>query len=527
MTASSPLVARGSRTGGESYNVFLTLQRSARRYPTKVAVVDSDGRRYSYAQLEEDARKVSAAFAAKGIAPGDKVGVVLPNSYAFVVVLYGLAHAGIVLIPLNPAYTRDELGYVLSDAGVSAVVTSDGSTVLGMDLGGHDSGVPTVRHVILADDLLRSQADVSAAAAAAVPEGTPHSILYTSGTTGRPKGAMISHRSRMVNGASCVIGYGFTEEDSLWIPIPLFHSGGMFLGLMSCIAAGAAVVLSRGADPEIAVRLLSAGEINAMIVVPTIVYRLLAHEGWRAAADGTLRRIIVGGAAMPADTANRLLRALPDIRCYGAYGSTEAPQLTVLDPAEFRSDPTRTGRPLPYVEVRVVDGDGIDVGPGSVGEIVTRGPHLFDGYLGRPELDVRSDDGWYRLGDLATLHADGTFSIVGRTTEMIVSGGFNVYAREVEEVLYTHPAISEVAVIGLPDAEWGEVVAAAVVPAEPSAISRHEVIQHAKAHLAGYKTPREVFIVDQLPHTPVGKIRKSGLSAQFAALRAGDADTGE
>jgi fatty-acyl-CoA synthase len=351
----------------------------------------------------------------------------------------------------------------------------------------------------------------------AVGDGATHAIMFTSGTTGRVKGAILSHRTRVANTLAGQIGYAITSQTRANVPAPLFHSGGMILGLINVLSAGGTLLIPKDGSVDSAVDAFVSHGANLLLTVPTLVFRMVEHPVFSKIAHDMPFGIIHGAAPMPRAVVERLLNGFPRCRPFHGYGSTEACQLTVLGPDEYRRFPSATGRALPGVDVRVVDELACCVPPGVVGEIVTAGAHVFDGYLNAPEQTAEAlHDGLHWTGDLATMDERGILTVVGRRKDMIITGGFNVYAREVEDVLQTHPAVMEAAVFGVPDMEWGEAVAAAIIVKPGMNLTFDEVIGRCKEHLASYKKPKHVWFVGEFPRNTLGKIQKSKLVATFA-----------
>jgi acyl-CoA synthetase (AMP-forming)/AMP-acid ligase II len=501
------------------------LTRSAAQWDQKDAIVAPDVT-LSYVALETSSRRFARVLLARGVGVGSRIGVILPSSADLVISLFAIARTGATLVPINPGFTDPELTHILKDAAVSVLICRKSHTDRAHAL---RAAVPSLREVIEIDSFSQLMALIEGMSAA--PLNAPvfsdatHSILYTSGTTGRPKGAMLSHRSRVFNSLPCVIGYEIGPATRMHCPVPLFHSGGMVIGIMSGITAGATVIVGYDAGPDTTAHLMARHGANCLLSVPTIIRRLLDSAAFNEIAAGRSFSLIHGGAGMPSALAQRMFETWPGCRPIHAYGATEAPQLTALSPEEYRSHLSATGRPLPGLAVEVCDASGNAVPPGTLGEIVTSGPHLFDGYLNDAEGTAKVlRDGQFWTGDLATVDEAGIITISGRSADLIISGGFNVYAREVEEALYTHPQVQHAAVFGLPDEEWGETVAAAIILRPEATLTEDEVIRFCRTRLASYKKPKRVWFVDELPLTPVGKVQKFKLAERFAAR---PADGGE
>jgi long-chain acyl-CoA synthetase len=489
------------------------LDRSVQLWPDKVAVVSGEVT-LTYTVLQALSCQFARRLLSMGVAKGHRVALILPNSVQFVVGFFAIARIGAILVPLNPAYTDEELSGILQDAGVRDVFCVPGHRDR---LEALRAGLPelkSVTPVASLDDL----ADLCAGHSAngldvPIEEAATHAIMFTSGTTGRVKGAILSHRTRVANTLAGQIGYEITSQTRANVPSPMFHSGGMILGLINVLSAGGTLLIPRDGSVDAAVDAFAEQGANLLLTVPTLVFRMVEHPVFSRVARDLPFSIIHGAAPMPRSVVDRLLDGFPQCRPFHGYGSTEACQLTVLGPDEYRRFPAATGRALPGVDVRVVDEQGRDVAPGTVGEIVTAGSHVFDGYLNAPEQTAEAlHDGLHWTGDLATMDERGIITVVGRRKDMIISGGFNIYAREVENVLQSHPAVQEAAVFGVPDMEWGETVAAALILKPDVNFSAEEVVAHCRDHLASYKKPKYVYFLADFPRNTLGKIQKSKLA---------------
>ena len=495
------------------------LARSAVEQPAKEAVLDKRGS-LTYGGLDALASRFARYLQSRSIGEGDRIALLLPKCIEFVAAFFAISRAGAVLVPLNPGYTDPEFGHALEDSGARMVI---GRARLTERIEAMREDLPKLDHVLAIEDGQSMQDLAAGFSASALNSGIdwnePHCILYTSGTTGRPKGAVLSHRTRIFNTLSGQIGYQTTRLTRASCPAPLFHSGGMILGLVNVLAAGGTLLLPGDSSVDGAIHALTRQDANLILSVPTVIHRMIQSDDFHRAAAGRSFAVIHGAAPMAESDVERMLAELPGCRPFHGYGSTEATQLTVLAPEEYQKFPRATGRALPGIDLRVVDANGHQVEPGEVGEVVTAGPHVFDGYLNDPEKTSEAvHDGLHWTGDLATMDERGLISVVGRRTDMIISGGFNVYSSEVEQVLQAHPAIDEAAVFGLPDAEWGERVVAAVILKSGMTCSADDLVQTCRRSLISYKLPRHVFFVESLPRTPVGKVQKHKLAEKFAEV---------
>lgn len=489
------------------------LDRSIQLWPDKVAVVAGEVT-LTYAALQTLSCRFARLLQSMGVAKGQRVALILPNSAQFIVCFFAIARIGAILVPLNPAYTDDELSGILQDAGVRDVfcVPTHRDRLEALRRGLPELG--SVTPLASLDELHALCAGQSADwFEVAIEDTATHAIMFTSGTTGRVKGAILSHRTRVANTLAGQIGYEINPQTRANVPSPLFHSGGMILGLINVLAAGGTLLIPKDGSVDAAVDAFVEQGANLLLTVPTLVFRMVEHPIFSRVARDLPFAIIHGAAPMPRVVVERLLDGFPQCRPFHGYGSTEACQLTVLGPDEYRRFPTATGRALPGVDVRVVDERGQDVAPGTVGEIVTAGPHVFDGYLNAAEQTAEAlHGGLHWTGDIATMDDCGIITVVGRRKDMIISGGFNIYAREVENVLQAHPAVQEAAVFGVADIEWGESVAAALIVKPGMNVSTDEVVAHCRDRLASYKKPKHVYFVTEFPRNTLGKIRKKDLA---------------
>ena len=439
--------------------------------------------------LGEGTAGAAGSLAGLGVQPGDRVLWSCTSSPASIVALLGALRLGSVVVPVNPAATRSELTYILGDVGASAAIVDRpewSEWVAGVDprtivrtpgelcAGGHGEAGPVL--------------DAAGPEAAAL-------IVYTSGTTGEPKGAVHTHRSLLAGARSLQAAWGWRPEDRLILSLPLFHVHGLCAGLFGTLCAGGSAIVFDRFSPEAVVRAVP--QATMFFGVPTMYHRLA--ESGRAAELAALRLCVAGSAPLPADLWRRFAREW-GVSVLERYGMSET-LLTLSNPLVGERRPGAVGLPLPGVEAKVAapDADGI-------GELMVRGPSLCRGYWNRPEASAAMwVDGWFATGDLASLSDDGYFSIRGRRTELIITGGHNVYPAEVEAVLLRHPSVAEVAVAGVPSAEWGESVTAFVVghggPPDVAALAAL-----ATDELSSYKRPREFRVVDALPRNALGKV---------------------
>nr|WP_202538764.1 long-chain fatty acid--CoA ligase [Streptomyces sp. SID8379] len=464
-----------------------------------------------YRTLDEHSARVAAWLAAEGVVPGDRVAIMLPNVPHFAVVYYGALRAGAVVVPMNPLLKSGEIGYSAGDCGARTILTSGPSLPearaaaeqLGItctDVTGQDFATALSRVEPSAGIVERTDDD-------------PAVILYTSGTTGRPKGAVLTHGNLRSNTETVSGLLGITGDDTVFGGLPFFHVFGQTCGLNAAVLTGACVTLLPRFDAAKALDILTRDRVTVMEGVPTMFVALLAAAD---AAGGTgaeaVRVAATGGSAMPVDVLHRFEAAFGCPVVEG-YGLSETSPVVTLGAVDGVRKPGSIGIPVEGVEVRLIDDDGKEVAQGEVGEIAVLGPNVMRGYWNRPEADAAAfTDGWFRTGDLARRDEDGHHFIVDRKKDLIIRGGYNVYPREIEEVLYTHPAVAEAAVIGVPHDLHGEEVRA-VLALKPGATATPEDLHdYVKTRVAPYKYPRTIRLVDALPKGPTGKILKRELS---------------
>jgi long-chain acyl-CoA synthetase len=514
-------------------NLSALLEDSARKHPDRDAVVLGD-LRMTYAQIDGLANQVANLLVARGLQPGDKVALSCPNLPYFPIVYYGILKAGAVVVPLNVLLKGREIAYHLADSDAKAYFCFEGTPELPMAAEGHAGFQDTdgCEHffVITAQLGARSPIDgvetlvdgisghPQAFSSVQTTETDTAVILYTSGTTGQPKGAELTHTNLVLNAleSNRMLGVDPTGETHL-LTLPLFHSFGSTVQMNAGFASGSTLVLVPRFDPHAVVGLLQKETISFFAGVPTMFWGLLgALEGDvdvdRIAANMTIA--VSGGASLPVEII-REFKSRFHIDIFEGYGLSETSPVATFNQKDRPPKPGSIGYPIWGVEVKLVDADWNEVGvgdPDAVGEIAIRGHNVMKGYYNRPDATAAvMNDGWFRTGDLARRDEDGYYYIVDRAKDMIIRGGFNVYPREVEEVLLTHPAVSLVAVVGMPHESHGEEVKAYVIKAPGATVTEDELVAWARENMASYKYPRVVEFRDSLPMTATGKILKREL----------------
>jgi len=495
----------------------------AARDGERCAVVDGE-RRLSYRELHDRIQRCAAVLAAAGVERGDRVALVLGNRSAYLEVVFAAAALGAIAVPLNARLTAHEIRQLLEDCTPRVLVT-DAEHADTATLASRQGAIPPVATLRCGDD----PDAYEAALAAATPLGDqrPHDpedamiLMYTSGTTGRPKGALLPIRKTVANCRNAEGFFGLTPADRVLVMLPLFHSFGLAILSIPALHAGATVILHRRFDPEAVWRTVSDERISFFGGVPTMFRRLLdTLDAARAAGCDTrsLRFLFTAGSAIPVE----LIRAFErrGLVLKQGYGQTETSILCCLDARDAIRKAGSVGRPVPNIDLRVVELAGIegdpetwkDVRVGETGEIVVRGPITMLGYWRRPEATAATLRGeWLRTHDLATRDVEGFVTLVGRGSDMYISGGENVYPAEIEAVFEEHPTVAEIAVVGVPDERWGEVGRAYVVPAAGATLDPAALLAWAGERLAAFKLPREFVRVDSLPRTETGKLQKHRL----------------
>ncbi|WP_448627192.1 long-chain-fatty-acid--CoA ligase [Geodermatophilus sp. URMC 64] len=485
--------------GNLAQNLLDTAEREAGRPALRM-----DDAVLTYAQFRDAALRVAAFLQQRGVEPGDRVGMVLPNVLSFPVLFYGAQLAGAAVVPMNPLLKAREVEYYLRDSGARIVLAADQVAGPATEAAG-TVGIEAVA----VDPALPEQAMAAEGLATPVDraDDDPAVILYTSGTTGPPKGAELTHaglHSNALTTQETLLEAG--PDDVIMGCLPLFHVFGLTCALNAGVIAGSLLTLIPRFDGGKALSVIGRDRVTVFEGVPTMFSAML-HAPDRDQADvSSLRVCVSGGSAMPVEVMRSFEETFGCIVLEG-YGLSETSPVASFNHPHAERKPGSIGTPIRGVEMRLVDDEGRDVTGGEVGEIAIRGENVMKGYWGKPEETAKAiPDGWFRTGDLARTDDDGYFFIVDRKKEMIIRGGYNVYPREIEEALYEHPAVAEVACIGIAHPELGEEVAAAVALKPGASADPAELREWAKARVAAYKYPRHVWLVDALPKGPTGKI---------------------
>lgn len=504
------------------------LQRSRGRYPDKIALRFEE-EALTYERLDIIVNQAAQAFLAKGLQKGERAAVLSRNSMDFAILNFALAKAGLVMVPINYMLNIDDIAYILSHADVSACFVSP-------------------EYLELADQAMQkagcSPRLCSIISHPALPQGKwlpfreliqPYQpeepeielddddvvqILYTSGTESKPKGVMLTHKNLIAEYVSTIIGGDMKEDDVAVHALPLFHCAQLHCFLGPYIYLGGSGIILDQATPALMLETVETYRATQLFCPPTVWIALLRSPEFSVRDLSSLKKCYYGAAIMPVEILKEVNRRLPHADFYNFYGQTEvAPLATVLKPKDQLRKAGSAGKPALNVETRIVDDSGNEVPRGTVGEIVHRTSHAMLGYFRDEEKTAAAfADGWFHSGDLGIMDEEGYITVVDRKKDMIKSGGENVSSREVEETIYEHPKVSEVAVVGVPHPYWIEAVTAVVVPKANEQLTPEEVLAYCKERLSSYKAPKYAVIVDRLPRNPSGKILKRELRIQYEAI---------
>jgi malonyl-CoA/methylmalonyl-CoA synthetase len=493
-----------------------------------------EGETISYGQLWADIERFAQALESWGAQPGDRVALFLENCPDFVVAYLGSHLAGCIAVLVNTQYRQVELSHILNDAGVRLCVTSpvgaaelvalNASSLEVIIIVGDDGDIRNTNvqqspeRIPLAEWLTRDVDDAETVAPFTMPRpNTPAILAYTSGTTGRAKGALLLQRNLLANARAITQAWRWREDDRLLLTLPLFHAHGLMVGMHGTLLTGASVVLRRKFDAsDVLATINDDPAVTLFFGVPTMYGRLLAEAERLDAPPRHLRLYVSGSAPLSPQVFAEFERVFGQ-RILERYGMTET-IMNMTNPYDGERRPGTVGAPFPGQEGRVVGvTDRQPLPDGEIGEIEVRGPHVFAGYWNRPDATAEafSADGWFKTGDLGWRSPDGYYTITGRARELIISGGYNIYPREVEDTLAEHPAVAEVAVLGAPDADLGEQVVAVIVPKAGQTPDATDIIAYCRERLASYKKPRQVIFVETLPRNALGKVQKHLLAERI------------
>jgi long-chain acyl-CoA synthetase len=486
-------------------NLAQTILEAGQQDPDHIAV-KLDDTEMSYAMLDGATAHMVGLLHEHGVKPGDRVGIMLPNVPYFPVCYYGILRAGAIVVPMNVLLKKREVGYYLSDPEAKLLIAwADFAEAA--ETGAEEAGSECLLVTPGEFENVVGEAD-PVTEVAETADGDTAVILYTSGTTGQPKGAELSNANLSRNAEASRGLFGLGSDAVVLGALPLFHTFGQTCGMNATLGGGGTLTLIPRFDPAKALEIIQRDQVNVFQGVPTMYGAMLHLDGREDYDVSTLKVCASGGSAMPVE----LMRGFEEAfgcKVLEGYGLSESSPVASFNHPDRERKPGSIGTPIEGVEMKIVDDDGNEVDQGDVGEIVIKGHNVMNGYWKRDEATAETIvDGWLHTGDIGKVDEDGYFFIVDRKKEMIIRGGYNVYPREIEEVLYEHPDVREAAVLGIPSDEYGEEVAAAVALKDGASTSPDELRSYVKEQVAGYKYPRKVWLVDELPKGPTGKILK-------------------
>lgn len=492
--------------GLHSSTISDAIDRAGSRFTDRVAITFDD-RSWTYAQLNAAVTRVAAHLIGRGLTKGSRVAAYGQNSDAFALLFLACARAGLIHVPINYALTGGELSYILDQSDSQAIYV-DSHLAKHVDA---LSDVPAIRASFTEgpDSILAiAQGSDEPAIEVTVEDSDVVQLLYTSGTTSRPKGSIMTHRALMHHYVSSLVALDFTQNDIQLLPMPLYHSAGMHVFLLPYLMVGAKTHLLQVPVVPTILERIERDKITSMFLAPTVWVPLSQHPDFSSRDLSSLVKAQYGASIMPVPVLKRIQATLPEAGFYNCFGQSEiGPLSTVLRPEEHEKRPDACGRPVLFVEMRVVDSEMNDVAVGDSGEVIYRSPQLCLGYWDNPQATEEAfQGGWFHSGDLATIDAEGFITVVDRIKDVINTGGVLVASREVEDRIYEHPAVAEVAVVGIPDEKWIEAVTAYVVRKDD--VTEEALIAHCKETLARFKVPKNVRFVEELPRNASGKLLK-------------------
>jgi long-chain acyl-CoA synthetase len=479
---------------------------TAERIPDAIAY-KLDDLEVNWQAVDEGSARVAGLLKAKGLEPGDRVGIMLPNVPYFPIAYYGVLRAGGAVVPMNVLLKGREAAFYLSDPEAKWVFAWH-DFAEAAEKGAEEAGAECI--LVKPGEFEQLLGEAEPAREVVDRDGSDTAvILYTSGTTGKPKGAELTHDNMRKNCELSHRLFGTSEDDVVLGALPLFHSFGQTCCMNSCAVSGATMTFIPRFDPAKALEIIERDKVTVFLGVPTMYNAMLNDPSREERDTSTLRICGSGGSAMPGELMRGFEKAF-DCKILEGYGLSETSPVASFNHPDRERKVGSIGTPIEGVEMKLVDDDGNEVEQGEVGEIAIRGHNVMKGYWNREEAtrEVLDDDGWFRTGDMAKIDEDGYFFIVDRKKELIIRGGYNVYPREIEEVLYEHEGVLEAAVVGVPDDSLGEEVGAAVVLKDGEDLSADEIRSYVKEQVANYKYPRKIWFVDELPKGPTGKILK-------------------
>lgn len=495
--------------GGADLNIASGIREFAAAQPNSIAIIDGD-RRLTFNALYERACRLGSGLLAAGLHPGNPIAVLLGNRMEYLEIAAGCAMAGLPTVPLNPRQVASEITYVLEHSGAKALIVDEILTAnlptdlpaLVLTIEGSSAG-PEYENFLQKSRAVDPEINVK--------ESDPFCIAYTSGTTGKPKGVLISHRSRTLTFFATALDWGLGPGKTSIAVAPMYHGAGFAFGYAP-VFTGGTTVMQRKFDPDETLQMVQDHKIESMFLVPTHaqMMRALGDQAITSRDLSSLKTLYFNAAALPVALKKWVLELFPQSGVHELYGSTEASIVTNLRPKDALRKAGSVGHPWFMTQVRVVDDAGNPVSAGEPGELFSRSPYLMNGYLNDPDATAActTPDGFLTCGDIVTVDDEGFISIVDRKKDLIITGGSNVYPREIEEVLATHESVAECAVIGLPDETWGERVVAVLVLRPGKSLDQNAIESFVRGKVAGYKVPKETHVISALPRNAAGKIVK-------------------
>lgn len=494
-------------------NIAYLLVNSVNKYPDRIAII-SEKKRFSYKALNRRVNQLAQAMRQYGLKKGDRVAIMFFNTYQFAEIYFATIKMGALITPVNFRFVEEEIEYIVNNSESSffffakefqETITSiyqrlhTVKNFVGVNVGKEDFAHDYESFLSLGESY-EPEVDIG--------ESDPCQIMYTSGTTGKPKGAVITHGNVLWNLMNTILGREDHPGETSLIIGPLYHTAALNNHFTIQVALGGTSILVKKFDPEIVLQYIEKEKVNVVSGSPAMYNLLLQYPTLDHFDTCSITKCTAGSAILPQEIKERLLEVFPKATgIYDVYGCTEAsPTITILSGRDSFRKHGSVGPPVPFLQARIVNEDGRPLPPNQIGELVCQGPNVMQGYYKNEEATKEAvKDGWLYTGDLATADEDGYLYIVDRKKDMIVSGGENIYPREIEEVLFRHPAIADVAVVGIPDSIWGETVKAFIVLKHGKIVDEQEVIDFCKSHLASYKKPRAIEFVSSIPKNPSGK----------------------
>lgn len=491
--------------------------------PDSTIIISDDGRAYTYEEFNRRVNRVANALPGIGVTRGERIAVLFPNNPEFLEVLFATAKTGAIMVPLNYRLSPSELAYILDDCGAKALAYtpefSEQVQVLKNVVEGVEKyvsvGAGEVEGSIDYEEWISGSLESEPTTEAEVTMDDSHFLMYTAGTTGTPKGAIITHNNTHWNAINALLAYMLSKKETNLVAAPLYHIAGLSAGATPTIFSGGRVILCRFFDPDKVLEMIENHRVTTMFGIPSMFRMMSISERFDKTDFSSVRFLIAGGAPCPVPLIEKYLSK--GVTFDQGYGLTEtAPGVTALPEEDALRKRGSAGKPLFYVDVEIVDDDQMVVPPGEVGEIQIKGPNVFKGYWNMPEeTEEALKFGWLHTGDIGYFDSEGYLYVTDRKKDMIISGGENIYPAEVENVIRTHPKIADVGVVGMPDEKWGEVPLAVLIRKTGEDLDEDELTEYCQERLAHYKTPRKFIFVDDLPRTSTGKIIKKDLRSKY------------